>query len=403
MRQLQRRSLLRAAAGTFFSPRGALAKDLDPLLSGNRKPVRYVIGVLLTGGIDAALSTDVKTRSEVERWVDGPQHTKTVFENNGRPYGELLRPIQAHLSEMAIVNGVKVATVSHGTGIDQFLAMRRNVTYRVPSIFSLIGRHRDSQVLAGMDLGSFTTRTQMLLCPRAPDREEKLRRLASLLRRAAQSLGASGSEGRRILRARYEESARLLEALPACEQLRTSPSLSDAQLGAELAVWALQNDLTRTFILSPPSDIFDSHNLNLRRQRAASSEFLPGLDYLLRQLKERKNAYGTLADNTLVVIGSELGRFPRVNALEGKDHLPEVPLMFWGAGINTADGRGAIFGQTGRAMDAQPVSLKTGRPASSGTLVTLDDVGRTLLELTGCPEPSLYGYTGRRLDFLVRQ
>jgi hypothetical protein len=60
-----------------------------------------------------------------------------------------------------------------------------------------------------------------------------------------------------------------------------------------------------------------------------------------------------------------------------------------------------VFGRTGAHLQAVPVSLRTGRDvATGGELLTLDDIGTTLLHMVGLdPEPR--GYLGRRLDFLV--
>src|SRR5687768_8729568 len=96
---------------------------------------------------------------------------------------------------------------------------------------------------------------------------------------------------------------------------------------------------------------------------------------------------------------SEVGRFPRLNTLLGKDHFPEAPAFFFVAGINS--GAGTTFGRTDKRMAAVPVSLKSGRDVSvGGTQLTLDDVGATMLRMAGL-KPELYGYTGRLLEFVA--
>lgn len=110
----------------------------------------------------------------------------------------------------------------------------------------------------------------------------------------------------------------------------------------------------------------------------------------------------SLAAQTLVVMGSEIGRFPALNGQHGKDHFPEAPCVLFGAGVNAGGGKGAVYGRTGKKMEAARVALATGRDtAVNGHEVLLDDLGATLLYLGGVSDPSVYGYDGRVLEFLV--
>jgi hypothetical protein len=122
----------------------------------------------------------------------------------------------------------------------------------------------------------------------------------------------------------------------------------------------------------------------------------------LDELSRRRTRRGPLSAQTLVLIGSEIGRFPALNTAHGKDHFPEAPLVLFGAGINAGGGKGAAYGRTGADMAALPVSSRTGQEAPSGNhAVQLDDVGTTLLHLGGVSDPGVYGYVGRVLEFLM--
>src|SRR5262249_9205403 len=130
-------------------------------------------------------------------------------------------------------------------------------------------------------------------------------------------------------------------------------------------------------------------------------EYFPLLARFLEEAKRRSTPFGSVFDNLLIVVTSELGRFPRLNDDQGKDHFPETPVLFLGRRINTGGGHGAAFGATGREMEAVPLRLSDGRPVGKdGYRVQLDDVGATLLQLTGV-NPRSYGYDGRILDFLL--
>jgi uncharacterized protein (DUF1501 family) len=136
---------------------------------------------------------------------------------------------------------------------------------------------------------------------------------------------------------------------------------------------------------------WDTHTFNSERQ-AREAKRLEIVARFLAALDRRG-----LADRTLVVVGSEIGRFPALNGQHGKDHFPEAPLLFYGAGVRG----GAAYGRTGRRMEGLPVSLATGKDARGGHMVTLDDVGATLLHLGGVEDPRALGYEGAILDFLV--
>jgi hypothetical protein len=168
------------------------------------------------------------------------------------------------------------------------------------------------------------------------------------------------------------------------------------------AIWALEQDLVRGVFLDFGSyySPWDSHDFNGNRQTKWNGLLVATLSRFLAKLAATSNDHGKLSDTTAIVVGSELGRFPRLNGSEGKDHFPEIPLLFYGAGFDT-QGSGASYGGTGRQMQALPVALDTGLPQRGGHTLVLDDIGTTLLHLAGVPDPAAYGYTGRILPFLV--
>jgi len=177
------------------------------------------------------------------------------------------------------------------------------------------------------------------------------------------------------------------------------PASAPLALALSRARWAIENDIAACCQISVDryGQPWDSHADNTRLQGASSASAIPLIARFLAALGSVRNDHGLLADQTLVVIGSELGRFPRLNGGQGKDHWPEVALLFWGAGVVHQ----RAFGQTGTHLQALPVSLRTGRGvATGGELLTLDDVGATLLQLVGL-DPAPRGYAGRHLDFLV--
>jgi hypothetical protein len=139
---------------------------------------------------------------------------------------------------------------------------------------------------------------------------------------------------------------------------------------------------------------WDSHSHNLSQQTEMSEQLGP---LLLRFVQRLHKA--NLLQSTLIIAISEMGRYPILNSNQGKDHFPEVPALLIGAGIA---GAGHAFGATDRRMAALPIDLSTGRSRVGGHLVTIDDVGTTVLQVAGIKDPSVYGYVGTPLDFLHR-
>lgn len=95
---------------------------------------------------------------------------------------------------------------------------------------------------------------------------------------------------------------------------------------------------------------FDSHNNNDKDQMKLIPEFLAGVDYLLRRAEELQ-----IREKLVVVIQSEMGRTPKYNKGDGKDHWSIGSVMFLGPGI-----RGnRVIGATDDKQFLVPVNPKT--------------------------------------------
>jgi len=99
-------------------------------------------------------------------------------------------------------------------------------------------------------------------------------------------------------------------------------------------------------------DAWDTHTNNFTILRENK---LPGLDQTYSALMEDLDARGLL-DETLVVLMSEMGRTPRVNARAGRDHWTYCySIVLAGAGIRGGTVFGASDAQAAYVVD-QPVS-----------------------------------------------
>ena len=367
------------------------------------KRPRYFVTILLSGGIDSIWTTDPRERGEVEAGIDLPYRSSDIVEAGGLKLGPHLASLAPVAQRLSVVNGVQVATANHTWGWLQFDRLRTRIDERMPVIGSLLGEARDGQPLAVAQL----PRDEMMFQRVERTTPDERREMAAALARQRRRLSATQAEG--AVGQSLADAAALLDrmatARPFVPEAPDQPADAPKVAGGpfrhsfQRALWAIENDVVACCQLSGDrqGQPWDSHWDNTRLQTSASSNMVPLIARFLAALSERRNAHGLLADQTLVVIGSEIGRFPRLNGVLGKDHWPEVPFLFWGAGIVHQQ----TFGHTGTHLESLPVSLRTGRGGGAGgEMLTLDDIGTTLLHLAGV-DPAPRGYVGRHLDFLV--
>jgi uncharacterized protein (DUF1501 family) len=384
-----------------------------------RNPIvgpRYVVVLFLRGGMDGVYTTDPKTRAEVAAKVDVPYNANEIVDAGGLQFGPHYAKMKRWAGKMAVLHGVQVRTANHESGAMQMLRMKTAVTANMPGILDVIGQERE-QPLASVTMGTTsslehspggfggpTADSENTIVDALDDlKQEDLDVLARTYRRHLERSPRWATSAAAVrTRDHLEQAAALFEKLKTTKPFAAENWAGRDGLGRDLqrTLWFLENDLTRGVFVKVFFD-WDSHYNNARKQTSANLGFVEVIDRFFEELQQRRNAGGTLADQTMLVIGSELGRFPLLNTNLGKDHFPETTLTFLGPNINTADGKGARFVPTGRMMEGLKVSLKTGQPDKNGTEIFLDDVGATMLHAVGM-NPALYGYRGRRLTFLER-
>lgn len=385
--------------------------------AARREAPRYVVLVLLSGGHDAVYTTDPKTKSELAPGLDFTS-AESIVEKGGLRIGPHLAGIADYASRISFLNGVQVATANHDTGITQYARLKTNASPRMPSILDLIGADRDGQPVPAVYLGtshrslytpSFFGGTDQiyfagndLLEVGDTTTPEEQRVMAKALAEHARSEKARGlsSSAKGTVRHLAEAGAwfERLSETPAFKKTRHSDDYATQALGEDLdrTAWLLEHDLTPCVFVEAAPLSWDTHVNNTPRQAHITQLFVRHFTRLLDTLRAKKNRHGPLLDNTLFLVGSDLGRFPQLNDMLGKDHLPQTSFLTIGRGV----GGGRVFGATGQQMEGLPISLSTGRhPKKGGTVPVLDDIGASLLHLAGL-EPERFGYNGRRLSFL---
>lgn len=125
---------------------------------------------------------------------------------------------------------------------------------------------------------------------------------------------------------------------------------------------------------------WDSHADNDNVQSPLWESLFDGLVALMSTLRSTPGTGGgTLADETLVVVLSEMGRTPLLNDLNGKDHWPYTSAMLVGPGI-TGD---RVVGELDDSFYGRPVDPDSGDVTSSAQTLSAEALGATLLLWAG--------------------
>lgn len=402
-------------AGTALGCGGKRPPPPAPAAAG--RP-RYWVLILLSGGHDTLYTTDPKTAGDVDEIVTLPQENRIVTAGELR-LGPHFAPLERWASKLTILNGVQVGTVNHDTGQKQFFHLKTNIVDGMPSALDVIATRRDGPPLgvAYLNLSARVMHSPAYFGTADPfyfgksdvfeqvarARPDELSTLAKVLRRQAGDLGRRGPGWREA----EQTAVYLKEVADFFERVATVPPLVSAGRstdyvtqtmaeGLERALWLIEHDLCCGVVLDLGLLGWDTHIRNESKQGEMNGNFARFFDEYLAELHDRKNRHGVLAQQTVTVVGSELGRFPHQNDMLGKDHLPQTSFLLAGPGLRA----GRSFGRTGRRMEGLPIAFRNGDPAEAGRVPLLDDLGATLLHLAGL-DPERSGYRGKVCDFLL--
>lgn len=165
---------------------------------------------------------------------------------------------------------------------------------------------------------------------------------------------------------------------------------------ALLAVELLAAGICRCASVGHPT-LWDSHSQNDVYQNALWEPTMMALGNILETMEATPGpAGGSLLDETVVVLLSEMGRTPVLNSTSGKDHWPYASALLVGAGVAEGGSAGAYDpGLLGAAVE--PTS---GEPSASGEVLTTADLGATLLAL-GDVDPAEWMPTGNVLESIL--
>ena len=237
----------------------------------------------------------------------------------------------------------------------------------------------DGQLAKLLDGSAFSERDQGIVVPPAPDVEHALlkERLLSLQANAGSTAEAEYYE-------RYTQALTAADALRGVEGLSLVPqnSACERDLLADAATLfeCFSRGLSRCGMLKYEgwcSEGWDSHE-NVINQGRHFSDLFGYLSAMLQDLGTRQAVDGSaLSDHVTIVLFSEMGRTPSLNALGGKDHWTFTSAMLVGAGVQGGQTVGALSDQA-RGV---PIDLESGQASDGGVSLTSSNLGATLLAM----------------------
>lgn len=186
-------------------------------------------------------------------------------------------------------------------------------------------------------------------------------RIRAYLSEEAERLGAD----RAAIAGALEGLERLptLEAAVAALNIPDDPT-DDTRLA--LVPRVLASGLCRSLTVQvglPNQCTWDSHHENRDNQDRAFEHLFDALNDLVDTLSDTDGGAGqSLLDQTLVLVMSEMGRAPLLNAADGKDHWPVTSALLLGGDLVG----GRTLGGTDEAQRAAPIILSTGEPDEAG-------------------------------------
>jgi len=166
------------------------------------------------------------------------------------------------------------------------------------------------------------------------------------------------------------------QALADASDLVRFPAVEDLSSRASNAITLLADGITRCASVSTDF-VWDTHEDNTP-QTALFQQLFTDLDTIMETLANTDGPDGNpLADDTVVVVLSEMARTPAYNAQQGRDHWPYTTAMLIGAGI---EGNRTIGGYTDLYAGIG-VDPKTGELDTTQTGISAGMLGATLLAL----------------------
>lgn len=411
-----RRQFLRAlglGCGALMSGcAGTRSRSRDPATSSSPELVdqtpHHVVWMCLLGGFDSLLTVNPKDQSKVIDKIDTCYRYDECVRVGDRLFGPLIGGLAAHAADLCIVHGVRLDTVDHVRGMLKLSSGRSSWHDRQLPIWSILAKQLPGK--AAVPVLVVPTRTWPRVAPtmipmggyfhREPSPD--LSMFASL---DADTLGvyqadesSSWSPWFDVMAAQQQElgqglldknvlidRARIARESAALHRMLSGRLALDS-FGDDIHARALRvvyeglrQEISKVFVLTSPYPWFDTHSDHLRTQRERLQSTFSAIGRFVDALKATRTKHGTLFDQTTIVISSEMGRYPKLNGNNGKDHWPEIPVIMLGKGV-----RPCTIGDTDDTLRAIPTDYRTGSTVSGERRPIFPEaISSTLLRICG--------------------
>ena len=148
---------------------------------------------------------------------------------------------------------------------------------------------------------------------------------------------------------------------------------------ADVAIQALSMGVSRSVTIAASGN-WDTHGNNDALQAPLWETLFSGLGRLMQRLENTPGEVSdSLAEETTVVVLSEMGRTPSLNAQNGKDHHPITSCMLLGRHITG----NRVVGAYDRQFFGEAIDPQTGEIDANGQTLSAEALGATLLALGG--------------------
>lgn len=199
--------------------------------------------------------------------------------------------------------------------------------------------------------------------------------------------------GRKLLRDFHQSLEQVQKLRAIDQQINFASEEGVSQIDSALS--ALSMGLCRCATLSDGRD-WDTHENN-SPQNPQFEDLFAELSRTLSKMSRISGTHGgSLLDETVVVVMSEMGRTPKYNATGGRDHWPYTSAMMIGKGIKG----GRSLGSYTHNFSGVGFDHRSGRPMHDVIGVSSEDFGATLLAMAGI-ESGLFLPNARPFDTLV--
>ena len=394
---LQFSGLSGVALGAGLVPFQSLASSQSDLNfvfvfnGGGWDPTRVFANCFEQRAVDMELDSGLSNIGDL-RWVD----------HVDRP--SVTNFFERYHSRSVIFNGLLVPSVAHGncrrlmmTGTSNdgasdwaaIIASGASMELALPQMVlsgpSYPGQHGVSVTRAGTGgqldalLSGEVLDWSDQLTERPPIRAED-RMDSYLVRRAAAAVDSANLPRAKELYEAYEASlVRGVELKDLQDVINWSAGGSLAAQG-NLAGQLLNLGISRTVMMNHGGSGWDSHQNNDQTQSQSWESLFGGLlDTADRFDTLPGRNGGSLLDETVFVVMSEMGRTPALNDGEGKDHWPYTSALVMGPGLTG----GRVIGATDDFYYGERIDMESGELDRNGQDLTVGNLGATLLAVAG--------------------